>query len=357
MNTYRVAVVGGDGTGPEVVAEAVKVIEAAATRYGFELDLTPIELGGVRYLRSGETLPGEVLTQLRDSDAILFGAVGHPDVEPGILEQDILLRMRRELGQYINLRPVKLHPGVHSPIANVSPDDVDFVVVRENSEGLYVNKGSFTAKDSPFEVAVQESVNTRNGVERCIRYAFELARTRPAKHVTLCGKTNVLKYAWDLWMRVFEEVAAEYPDITTAYAHVDAACLWMVEDPGRFDVIVTDNMFGDIITDLAAAVQGGLGIASGANVNPEGVSMFEPIGGTAPGFENTGKINPLAAIGAAAMMLRELGETEAASVIEKAVAETAGSLPSLRAGEMGMTTTEIGNRVASAVAGTVGAES
>ncbi len=357
MNTYRVAVVGGDGTGPEVVAEAVKVIEAAATRYGFELDLTPIELGGVRYLRSGETLPGEVLTQLRDSDAILFGAVGHPDVEPGILEQDILLRMRRELGQYINLRPVKLHPGVHSPIANVSPDDVDFVVVRENSEGLYVNKGSFTAKDSPFEVAVQESVNTRNGVERCIRYAFELARTRPAKHVTLCGKTNVLKYAWDLWMRVFEEVAAEYPDITTAYAHVDAACLWMVEDPGRFDVIVTDNMFGDIITDLAAAIQGGLGIASGANVNPEGVSMFEPIGGTAPGFENTGKINPLAAIGAAAMMLRELGETEAATVIEKAVAETAGSLPSLRAGEMGMTTTEIGNRVASAVAGTVGAES
>jgi len=349
MTVYEVAVVGGDGTGPEVVAEAVKVLAVAANRFGFEFDLTPIDLGGERYLRSGETLPGDVLTQLRGSDAILFGAVGHPEVEPGILEQDILLRMRRELGQYINLRPVKLHPGVHSPLADVSPEDVDFVVVRENSEGLYVDQGSFTAKDSPFEVAVQESVNTWHGVERCVRYAFDLARTRPARHVTLCGKTNVLKYSWDLWQRVFDQVAAEYDDVDTAYAHVDAACLWMVEDPRRFDVIVTDNMFGDIITDLAAAIQGGLGIASGANVNPEGVSMFEPIGGTAPGFEGTGQINPLAAIGAAAMMLRELGETEAAQAIEAAVAEIAGSLPSLRAGEMGVTTTEVGDRVSALV--------
>jgi len=353
MNAYRVAVVGGDGTGPEVVAEASKVLEVAGERFGFALEMTPIELGGERYLRSGETLPGDVLTQLRESDAILFGAVGHPDVEPGILEQDILLRMRRELGQYINLRPVKLHPGVHSPIAGVTPEDIDFVVVRENSEGLYVDKGSFTAKDSPFEVAVQESVNTRHGVERCIRYAFELARSRPAKHITLCGKTNVLKYSWDLWMRVFNQVASEYEDVKTSYAHVDATCLWMIEDPARFDVIVTDNMFGDIITDLAAAIQGGLGIASGANVNPEGVSMFEPIGGTAPGFERTGKINPLAAIGAAAMMLRELGESEAAEAIELAVATTAGSLPSLRAGEMGATTTEVGDRVADLVGGAV----
>jgi 3-isopropylmalate dehydrogenase len=357
MSTYRVAVVGGDGTGPEVVAEAVKVLESAAQRHGFGLELTPIELGGERYMRTGETLPGEVLTQLRDSDAILFGAVGHPDVPPGILEQDILLRMRRELGQYINLRPVKLHPGVHSPLAHVTPEDVDFVVVRENSEGLYVDKGSFTAKGSPFEVAVQESVNTRHGVERCIRYAFDLARTRPARHVTLCGKTNVLKFSWDLWLRVFQEVAAEYEDVTTAYAHVDATCLWMVEDPGRFDVIVTDNMFGDIITDLAAAIQGGLGIASGGNLNPEGVSMFEPIGGTAPGFEGTGKINPLAAIGAAAMMLRELGEQEAADVIERAVADTAGSLPSLRAGEMGITTTEVGDRIVALVSGSVEVQS
>lgn len=352
--TYRVAVVPGDGTGPEVVGEASKVLAAASEQFDFDLYLNPVDLGGERYLRSGETLPGEVLEQLRDSDAILFGAVGHPDVEPGILEQDILLRMRRELGQYINLRPVKLHPGVRSPIADITPEDVDFVVVRENSEGLYVGKGSFTAKGSPFEVAVQESVNTRHGVERCVRYAFELARTRPAKHVTLCGKTNVLKYAWDLWERAFDEVAAEYEDIETSYAHVDAACLWMVEDPARFDVVVTDNMFGDIITDLAAAIQGGLGIASGANVNPDGVSMFEPIGGTAPGFENTGQINPLAAIGASAMMLRELGETEAATVIESAVAEVAGSLPSLRAGEMGATTNEVGDRVAALVTESAG---
>jgi 3-isopropylmalate dehydrogenase len=332
-----------------VITEALKVLEVASAGYGFDLDLTTYDLGGERYLRTGETLPGEVLDRLRESDAILFGAVGHPEVPPGILEQDILLRLRRELDQYINLRPVKLHPGVHSPIAHVAPEEVDFVVVRENSEGLYVGKGSFTAKDSPFEVAVQESVNTWHGVERCVRYAFELAMTRPRRHLTMCGKTNVLKYSWDLWQRVFDQVAEEFPDVETAYAHVDATCLWMVEDPGRFDVIVTDNMFGDIITDLAAAIQGGLGIAAGGNVSPNGVSMFEPIGGTAPGFERTGKINPLAAIGAAAMMLQELGETEAADAIETAVATVAGSLPSLRAGEMGATTTEVGDRVAALV--------
>ena len=349
MSSHRIAVVPGDGTGPEVITEALKVLEVASAGYGFDLDLTTYDLGGERYLRTGETLPGEVLDRLRESDAILFGAVGHPEVPPGILEQDILLRLRRELDQYINLRPVKLHPGVHSPIANVAPEEVDFVVVRENSEGLYVGKGSFTAKDSPFEVAVQESVNTWHGVERCVRYAFELAMTRPRRHLTMCGKTNVLKYSWDLWQRVFDQVAEEFPDVETAYAHVDATCLWMVEDPGRFDVIVTDNMFGDIITDLAAAIQGGLGIAAGGNVSPNGVSMFEPIGGTAPGFERTGKINPLAAIGAAAMMLQDLGETDAADAIETAVATVAGSLPSLRAGEMGATTTEVGDRVAALV--------
>jgi 3-isopropylmalate dehydrogenase len=346
MRRHRIAVVGGDGTGPEVVAEAVKVIGEASEAFGFELDLTHSDIGGERYLRTGETLPGEVLSEFRDSHAILFGAVGHPDVAPGILEQEILLRLRRELDQYINLRPVKLHPGVSSPITGVGPDDVDFVVVRENSEGLYAGKGSFTAKGSPFEVAVQESVNTRFAVERCIRYAFELAGDRPRKHLTLCGKTNVLRYSWDLWERVFNEVASEYPNVETSYTHVDATCLWMVEDPARFDVIVTDNMFGDIITDLAAAIQGGLGIAAGANVNPAGVSMFEPIGGTAPGFEGTGRINPLAAIGAAAMMLHQLGELDAALAIENAVAAVAGGLPSLRAGEMGATTTEVGDQVA-----------
>jgi 3-isopropylmalate dehydrogenase len=258
--------------------------------------------------------------------------------------------MRRELDQFINLRPIKLHPGVNGPLRDVGPADIDMVVVRENSEGLYVGQGEFTAKGSPFEVAVQQSVNSRFAVERCIRYAFDLAGSRPRKHLTMCGKTNVLTYASDLWARVFNEVGSEYPHVQTSYAHIDAACLWMVEDPSRFDVIVTDNMFGDIITDLGAAIQGGLGIASGANINPNGVSMFEPIGGTAPGFEGTGKINPLAAIGAAGMMMGLLGETAASSAIESAVSEVAGSLPSLRAGEMGISTQEVGDRVASLVA-------
>ena len=347
---YSVAVVPGDGTGPEVVSEAVKVLAAAQRTYGFTVETTELDLGGDRYLRTGETLTGNDFDTLKANDAILFGAVGHPDVRPGILEQGIILRLRKELDQYINLRPIKLHPGVSSPIANVTPSDVDFVVVRENSEGLYVGKGEFTAKDSPFEVAIQESVNTRFGVERCIRFAFELAASRPREHLTMCGKTNVLTYAWDLWQRTFDEVAKEFPDVTTAYAHVDAACLWMVEDPGRFDVIVTDNMFGDIITDLGAAIQGGLGIASGANMNPSGVSMFEPIGGTAPGFEGTGQINPLASIGSAAMMLATLGEDPAGLAVEEAVGKVAGSLPSLRAGEMGISTSQVGDKVAEMVA-------
>lgn len=345
MSSHRIAVIGGDGTGPEVVAEAVKVIEAAETRFGFTVDKTSYEIGGERYLSSGQTLTDSDLAQLKEEDAILFGAVGHPEVKPGILEQEIILRLRRELDQYINLRPIKLYPGVRPPISDLKPEDVDMVIVRENSEGLYVGKGEFTDKGSQSEIAVQESVNTRHGVERCVRFAFELAETRPRKHLTLCGKTNVLTYAWDLWQRTFDEVGKEFPEVSTGYAHVDAACLWMVEDPGRFDVVVTDNMFGDIITDLGAAVQGGLGIASGANMNPFGVSMFEPIGGTAPGFEGTGKINPLASIGSAAMMLTALGETAAGQAVEDAVGAVAGTLPSLRAGEMGLSTSEVGDQV------------
>jgi 3-isopropylmalate dehydrogenase len=350
MNSYSVAKVPGDGTGPEVVEEAVRVLAAAAAAHGFEIEYHELDLGGERYLRTEETLTGADLQTLSNADAILFGAVGHPDVPPGILEQQILLRMRRELDQFINLRPVKLHPGVRGPLRDVDPSDVDMVVVRENSEGLYVNQGEFTAKGGPFEVAVQQSVNSRFAIERCIRYAFDLAASRPRRHLTMCGKTNVLTFASELWSRVFEEVGSEYPQVTTAYAHIDAACYWMVDDPGRFDVVVTDNMFGDIITDLGAAIQGGLGIAAGANINPNGVSMFEPIGGTAPGFEGTGLINPLAAIGASAMMLDVLGEPAAASAVEKAVGEVAGSLPSLRAGEMGISTTEVGDRVVSLVA-------
>lgn len=349
MKTHRVAVVPGDGTGPEVVSEAVKTLDVAASRFGFDLEYDYLDLGGERYLTTGETLTSSDLDRLRAGDAILFGAIGHPDVKPGILEQEVLLRIRRELNQYINLRPVKLHVGVRSPLADLTPGSVDFVVVRENSEGLYSGEGGFTARGSASEVAIQKSVNTRFAVERCVRYAYELAASRPRQHLTLCGKTNVLTYAWDLWQRVFDEVAGDYPTVTTAYVHVDAACLWMIEDPGRFDVIVTDNMFGDIITDLGAAIQGGLGIASGANLNPTGVSMFEPIGGTAPGFEGKGEINPLAAIGAAGMMLTNLGETAAAQSIDKSVELVAGSMPSLRAGEMGMSTSDVGDRVADLV--------
>ena len=347
----RIAVVGGDGTGPEVVAEALKALDAAAGRFGLNLEYVPMDLSGSRYLRTGEVLTEADLEQLRSVDAVLLGAIGHPDVAPGTLERGVLLRIRGELNQYINLRPIRLYPGVVSPVVGLGPEDVDMVVVRENSEGLYAGSGRIEGEGTPDEVAIQESINTRSAIERCARYAFELAQGRPRRLVTLVGKTNVLTYAWGLWERVTRDVAAEYPAVTLDYANVDAACLWLVEDPGRFDVIVTDNMFGDIITDLGAAIQGGLGVASGANINPEGVSMFEPIGGTAPGFEGTGKINPLAAIGAAAMLLTELGITEAGDAVERAVAEVAGSLPSLRAGEMGLTTSQVGDRVAALVGG------
>lgn len=345
----RIAVAGGDGTGPEVVAEALKALDAAASRFGLDLEYVPIELSGARYLRTGETLTEADLDLLRSVDAILFGAIGHPDVPPGVLERGVLLRIRFELDQYVNLRPIKLYPGVTSPVAALTPEDLDLVVVRENSEGLYAGTGRIDAEGTPDEVAVQESVNSRTGVERCVRYAFDLAAARPRQQVTLVAKTNVLTYASGMWDRVAAEVGADYRDVTLDYAHVDAAALWLVEDPGRFDVVVTDNMFGDILTDLGAAIQGGLGIAAGGNISPGGVSMFEPIGGTAPGFEGTGKINPLAAIGAAAMLLREVGATGAGDAIESAVADVAGSLPSLSAGEMGMTTTEVGDEVAARV--------
>ncbi len=345
----RIAVIGGDGTGPEVVAEARKVLEAAASRFGLDLEYQDHDLGGERYLRTGDVLPDGVLDDLRRADAILLGAIGHPDVTPGILEQGILLRLRRELGQYINLRPIKLLPGVRSPLRDKGPDDIDMVIVRENSEGLYAGTGGFAHRGTPHEVATEVSVNSRFAVERCVRYAFDTAAVRPRRHLTLCAKTNVLTHSGDLWTRVFEEAAADYPDVTTAYAHVDAMCLWMVESPERYDVVVTDNMFGDIITDLGAAIQGGLGVAAGVNLNPDGVSMFEPIGGTAPDFVGTSKINPLAAIAAAGLLLTHTGAPEAGAAVNAAVAAVAGSMPSQRAGEMGARTQEIGDRVAAAV--------
>ncbi len=347
----RIAVIPGDGTGPEVVAEARKVLDAAAARFGLELEYREHDIGGERYMATGEVLPDPVLKDLGESDAILMGAIGHPDVQPGILERGIILRIRRELNQYINLRPIKLHPGVTSPLRDKGPDDIDMVVVRENSEGLYIGGGGFAHHGTPDEVATELAVNTRAGIERCVRYAFQVAENRPRRHLTLCGKSNVLVYGHDLWTRVFNEVSAEYPDVTTSYANVDALCLWMVESPERYDVVVTDNMFGDIITDLGAAIQGGLGIAAGVNLNPDGVSMFEPIGGTAPDFTGTGKINPLAAISAAGMLLTHTGAGEAGASVEAAVAAVAGTMPSQRAGEMGAATSEIGDRAAAIVAG------
>ncbi|UCD65635.1 MAG: 3-isopropylmalate dehydrogenase [Deltaproteobacteria bacterium] len=349
--TYKIAVMGGDGTGPEVAAEGVKVLKAAADKFNFNLELTDFDYGGDRYIRTGEVLPDNAVEELTKHDAIFLGAIGHPDVKPGILEKGILLSLRFALDQYINLRPVILYPNVETPIKDKGPEEIDFVVVRENTEGLYAGAGGVLKKGTPDEVAVQESINTRKGVERCIRFAFDYARKRnKRKQVTLCGKTNVLTFAFDLWERTFYEVAKEYPDIKTDYAHVDAICMWMVKNPEWFDVIVTDNMFGDIITDLGAMIQGGMGIAAGGNINPEGISMFEPIGGSAPKYTGQNVINPLAAIGAAQMMLDHLGETEAAQAIENAIRwVVAEKLDSLSAGKMGYGTTEVGDLVAEAV--------
>lgn len=352
-NKYKIAVLPGDGTGPEVVDEGVKVLEAAASRFGFELDMTWYDYGGERYLKTGEVLPEGAAEDLMQYKAIFLGAIGHPDVKPGILEKGILLNLRFALDQYVNLRPVILYPGVETPLKDKGPDDIDFVVVRENTEGLYTGAGGVLKKGTPDEVAVQESINTRKGIERCIRFAFDYCRKRNRrKTVTLCGKTNVLTFAFDLWERTFYEVAKEYPDIKTDYAHVDATCMWMVKNPDWFDVIVTDNMFGDIITDLGAMIQGGMGIAAGGNINPEGVSMFEPIGGSAPKYTGKNVINPMAAICAGQMMLDYLGETEAAAAIEDAVKKAVSQdMKSMSAGRMGMSTSEVGDLVAGYVKG------
>jgi 3-isopropylmalate dehydrogenase len=352
MKSYNIAVMGGDGTGPEVIREAVKVLEVAAKKFKLKLNYTNYDLGGERYLRTGETLPDSVIAELRKFPAILLGAIGHPDVKPGILEKGILLRARFELEQYINLRPVKLYDERFCPLKDKKPEHIDFVVVRENNEGLYTGVGGFVFKGTPSEVALQESVNTRRGVERCLRYAFEVARKRNKdKKLTLCGKTNVLTYAFDLWERAFHEVGQkDYPDIKRDYAHVDATTMWFVKNPEWFDVIVTDNLFGDIITDLGAMVQGGMGIAAGGNINPNGTSMFEPIGGSAPKYTNKGVINPLAAICAGSMMLDFLGETKAAKAIETAVIKiTREKMKSLAAGKMGYSTSQVGDLVAGAL--------
>ena len=368
MKTYNIAVIGGDGTGPEVVREAVKVLDAAAQKFNLKLNYTPYDLGGERFLRTKEPLPDSVVEELRKFPAILLGAIGHPAVKPGILDKGILLRLRFELEQYINLRPVKLYDQRFCPLKDKTPDDIDFVVVRENNEGLYTGAGGFVFKGTPHEIALQESVNTRRGVERCLRFAFEYAGQRrggkpwhglkpediqagKTAQLTLSGKTNVLTYAFDLWERAFHEVGAkDFPGVKREYAHVDAMTMWFVKNPEWFDVIVTDNMFGDIITDLGAMVQGGMGIAAGGNINPQGASMFEPIGGSAPKYTGQGVINPLAAICAGQMMLDFLGERQAAQAIEAAVIQvTRQKVQSLAAGKMGYTTSQVGDLVAAAL--------
>jgi len=345
--SYKIAVIGGDGTGPEVVREGLKVLEAASKKFGFKYSNTMFDYGGERYLKTGKIISDKEVRDLKKFDAIYLGAVGHPDVKPGILEQGLLLKLRFGLDQYINLRPIKLYNSDFCPIKDKKPEDIDLVVVRENSEGLYKGMGKFTKKGTKNEVAIQISYNTRKGVERCIRYAFDYCRKRnKRKKLTLCGKTNVLTYAWDLWQRTFDDVKKEYPDIQTDYAHVDATTMWFVKNPEWFDVIVTDNMFGDIITDLGAMIQGGMGIAAGGNVNPKGVSMFEPIGGSAPKYTGKNVINPLAAICALAMLLDNVGETEAAAAVENSVIKlTRTELKSLAAGKMGYSTQEVGDLV------------
>ncbi len=351
--TYEIGVIAGDGTGPEVVAEGLKVLKAVAEKADIQYNLIPYDFGGERYLKTGEILPDSAIQEFRQLDAIYLGAIGHPDVKPGILEKGILLNLRFALDQYVNLRPIKLYPGVETPLKDKGPEHIDFVVVRENTEGLYAGSGGFLRKGTPDEIAVQESINTRKGVERCIRYAFEYCRKRnKGNKLTLCGKTNVLTYAFDLWERAFHQLGQEYPDIERDYAHVDAICIWMVKNPERFDVIVTDNMFGDIITDLGATIQGGMGIAAGGNINPEGTSMFEPIGGSAPKYTGKNLINPLAAIMAGQMMLDHLGEGEAAGLVERAVMEVIQKhLKSMEAGRMGVSTTEVGDLVVKYICG------
>lgn len=355
--TYKIALIPGDGTGPEVVREGVKVLKAASTKFGFGLDFIEYDFGGKRYLRTGETLPDSAIEEFRKFDAIYLGAIGHPDVKPGILETGILLKIRFALDQYINLRPVKLYPNVETPLKDKGPEHIDFVVIRENTGGIYTGHGGATRVGTGEEIATQLMVYDRRTVDRCLRYAFELKKRRnaqnpkyAAKPITLIHKRNVLTYCGDLWYRAFEEMGSKhYPELKRDYNHVDAANMWFVKNPEWFDVAVTENLFGDIITDLGAMIQGGLGVAAGGNINPEGVSMFEPMGGSAPKYAGQNVINPMAAIGAAMMMIDSLGEAKAAQAIENAMMAIMKKMRSQAAGRMGMSTTEVGDMVSGMV--------
>ncbi len=347
MATHRLAIIGGDGIGPEVVGQGLRVLDAVQDRHGFDTERTDYDLGGRRYLETGEVLSDDTVAALDDADAIYLGAIGTPDVPPGVLERGMLLKLRFTFDQYVNHRPVKLYPGVTSPIAGLTPQRCDFVVVRENTESVYAGAGGTLHRGTPAEVATQESLNTRHGVERIIRYAFDLADGRERRHLTMCHKTNVLINAGDLWWRTFHEVGEEYPDVTRDYVHVDAACLYFVTQPERFDVVVTENLFGDIITDLGAAVQGGMGLATSGNLNPAGdhPSMFEPVHGSAPDIAGTDAADPTAAVLALSLLLDSLGEVEAAADVEAAVASWL-----VERGDGRHATTAVGDRLVELVA-------
>ncbi|MEC8864050.1 MAG: 3-isopropylmalate dehydrogenase [Planctomycetota bacterium] len=351
----KIAVIGGDGTGPEVTQEAIKVLDAVSKLEGFTYETTDFDFGGERYLKTGDILPEVAVDALKQHDAIYLGAVGHPDVPPGVLEKGLLLELRFQLDQYINLRPVKLYPGVETPLAGKTPEDIDFVVVRENTEDMYAGIGGFLKKGTADEVASQTAIYTRKGCERCLRWAFEFTQKRnnpKGKRLTLVAKTNVLTFGHDLWWRTYQEVAKDYPDVEADYNHVDACCMWMVKNPEYYDVIVTTNMFGDIITDLGAMIQGGMGVAAGGNINPDegGTSMFEPMGGSAPKYTGQNVINPIAAISAMAMLLEQSGQPAAGGRVLRAVEHVTGTkMKSQAAGRMGHSTTEVGDLVVAAL--------
>jgi 3-isopropylmalate dehydrogenase len=364
----KIAVIGGDGTGPEVVAEGLKVLRAVSKKVGLDVQTKDFNVSGDRYLAAGgnpdrPTIPvihDEEIAELRTFDAMYLGAVGHPKIAPGILEKGLLLRLRFELDQYINLRPVKLYPGVWTPLKDKGPADIDFVVVRENTEGIYTGMGGIQYKDTPAEVSTQINCTTRFGAERAIRYAFELCRRRNSqkKRLTLVHKTNVLTFVGGTWFRTFQAVGKEYADIPQDYNHVDACCMWFVKNPEYYDVIVTDNIFGDIITDLAAVIQGGLGVAAGGNINPAGVSMYEPMGGSAPKYTGKNVINPIAAIAALGMLLVETGRAKndskaikAGQMVDRAIQLVTPQMKSQSAGKMGFSTTQVGDLVVEALGG------
>jgi 3-isopropylmalate dehydrogenase len=351
----KIAVIGGDGTGPEVTNEALKVLAAVAQAESFTYELTDLDWGGQRYLDTGEIIPDGGIETLRAHDAIYLGAVGHPDVTPGVIEKGLLLTLRFQLDQYINLRPVKLYPGVETPLAGKGPDEIDFVVVRENTEDLYAGIGGFLKKGTADEVATQTAIYSRKGCERWLRWAFEYTQKRnnpKGKRLTLVGKTNVLTYGHDLIWRTYQEIAGDYPDVEADYNHVDACCMWFVKNPEYYDVIATTNMFGDIITDLGAMIQGGMGVASGGNINPDpgGTSMYEPMGGSAPKYSGQGVINPIAAIGAMAMLLEHSGQAVAGQRVLNAIQSVTGTkMKSQSAGKMGYSTEQVGDLVCQAL--------